>query len=53
MLFVALAASVLAGLARWPLPLPRGAWRLAPYSIGTLAAFWTIQRVVDSVSSRA
>ena len=37
----------------WPLPLPPGAWRLAPYSIGTLAAFWTIQKVVDSVSSGA
>jgi hypothetical protein len=26
---------------------PAGAWRIAPYVIGSIAAFWTIQRVVS------
>jgi len=41
-------AAVAAGLALWerlPVPHPRWAWRLPAYSIGTLASFWTLQRV--------
>ena len=26
--------------------IPSGSWRLAPYAIGSLAAFWTIERIV-------
>jgi hypothetical protein len=26
---------------------PAGAWRIAPYAIGSIAAFWTIQRVMS------
>ena len=52
-LFVVAVASALATLRRLPLSLPQGAWRLAPYSIGTVAAFWTIQRVVTSISGDA
>lgn len=32
-----------------PIPIPKGAWRLAPYSIGALAAYWTIDRVMSFV----
>jgi len=52
-LFVAAVIAALAALRRLPLTLPEGAWRLAPYSIGSLAAFWTIQRVVASLSRGA
>jgi hydrogenase/urease accessory protein HupE len=49
-LFVAAVVAALAALRRLPISLPRGAWRLAPYSIGAVAAFWTIQRVVTAIS---
>jgi hypothetical protein len=49
-LFVVAVAAALSALRRLPLSLPQGAWRLAPYSIGAVAAFWTIQRVVASIS---
>lgn len=52
-LFVVAVAGALATLRRLPISLPQGAWRLAPYSIGTVAAFWTIQRVVASISGDA
>ena len=46
-LFVVVVLAVLY-LARWlPVKWPRGAWRLAPYSIGGIAAFWTIQRIAS------
>jgi hypothetical protein len=48
--FVAAVAGLLAALRRLPLSLPDGAWRLAPYSIGSVAAFWTIQRVVAAIT---
>jgi hypothetical protein len=44
------ALGVIALLKRLPLTAPAGAWRLAPYTIGGLAAFWTIQRVMSFVS---
>ncbi|MBW2275490.1 MAG: HupE/UreJ family protein [Deltaproteobacteria bacterium] len=52
-LFVVAVASVLAGLRRIPWEWPQGAWRLAPYSIGTAAAFWTLQRVVTALTRAA
>jgi len=52
-LFVVAVVAALAALRRLPLSLPQGAWRLAPYSIGSLAAFWTIQRLVAAVSRSA
>ena len=52
-LFVVVLAGLLAALRRLPFELPQGAWRLAPYSIGTLAAFWTIERVVTSLTRGA
>ncbi len=51
--FVAAVAALLVALRRSPLSLPQGARRLAPYSIGALAAFWTIERVVASISGGA
>jgi hypothetical protein len=30
-----------------PLTAPQGAWRLLPYSIGGVAAYWTIDRVMS------
>jgi hypothetical protein len=47
LLFIAVVLTVLALLKRFPLSAPEGAWRVAPYSIGSLAAFWTIQRVMS------
>jgi hypothetical protein len=47
LLFVAVVLSLIALLKRLPLTAPAGAWRVAPYTIGSLAAFWTIQRVIS------
>jgi hydrogenase/urease accessory protein HupE len=49
LLFIAAILSVMA-LGRWlirraAIPQPTWAWRVAPYSIGGVAAFWVIQRV--------
>jgi HupE / UreJ protein len=47
LLFIAVVLVLLALLKRLPLTAPEGAWRVAPYTIGGLAAFWTIQRVMS------
>jgi hydrogenase/urease accessory protein HupE len=47
LLFIAVVLSVIAVLKKLPLTAPQGAWRLLPYSIGSVAAFWTIERVVS------
>ena len=52
-LFVVAVAVALASLRRLPLSLPQGTWRLAPYSIGALAAFWTIERLVTAFGGTA
>jgi len=40
------AVLVIMAVLRWlPIAWPAGSWRLMPYAIGSLAAFWTIQRV--------
>ena len=49
LLFIAAILSIMA-LARWlskraAIPQPAWAWRVAPYSIGGIAAFWMIQRI--------
>jgi hydrogenase/urease accessory protein HupE len=49
LLFIAAVLSIMA-LGRWlirrvAIPQPAWAWRLAPYSIGGVAAFWMIQRI--------
>jgi len=44
-LFVTAVLLVLTAAKRLPLDWPHGSWRLAPYTIGSIAAFWTMQRV--------
>ncbi len=46
LLFIAAVLTLIALLKRLPLTMPQGAWRLLPYSIGSVAAFWTIERVM-------
>jgi hypothetical protein len=48
-LFIGVVWSGIALLKRLPLKAPAGAWRVAPYAIGSVAAFWTIQRVMSFV----
>jgi len=47
LLFVGVVLIVIALLKRLPFTLPEGAWRLMPYSIGGIAAYWTIDRVIS------
>jgi hydrogenase/urease accessory protein HupE len=47
LLFIAVVLSLIALLKRLPITAPQGAWRLLPYSIGGVAAFWTIDRVMS------
>ncbi len=44
-LFVCAMLALIASIKRAPIPWPAGSWRLAPYTIGSVAAFWTITRV--------
>jgi hydrogenase/urease accessory protein HupE len=53
-LFVTVVALALAGLRQLPVTPSRytrrlDAWKVAPYAIGGLAAFWTIQRIVGMI----
>ena len=45
LLFIAVAVTIGAILRRIAVPWPVWAWRVPAYAIGTIAAFWTIQRV--------
>ncbi len=47
LLFIAVVLSLLTLLNRLPLTMPQASWRLVPYSIGGVAAFWTIDRVMS------
>jgi hypothetical protein len=49
LLFITVVLALLALLKRLPWRAPEGAWRVAPYTIGGLAAFWTIQRVMSFI----
>ena len=44
-MFVGAVLLLMAAGKRLPLSWPHGSWRLAPYAIGSIAAFWTLQRV--------
>jgi len=50
LLFIALVLAVIAlarrVMRRFAVPQPVWAWRVAPYAIGSVAAFWSIQRIV-------
>ena len=48
-LFILAVLSLLWLLRRLPMTAPQGAWRLVPYGIGGIAAFWTIERVMAIV----
>jgi hypothetical protein len=52
-LFIVAVVALLGVLRRIPLPIPAGAWRLVPYAIGGIAAFWTIDRVASFVQFAA
>jgi hypothetical protein len=47
LLFIAVVLSLIALLKRLPLAIPQAAWRIMPYSIGGVAAYWTIDRVMS------
>ncbi len=44
-LFVSLVLLLIAAIKRVPVKWPQGSWRLLPYTIGSIAAFWTLQRI--------
>lgn len=43
--FVAVVLAVIAAVRRWNITPPVWAWRVPPYAIGGVAAFWVIQRL--------
>ena len=47
LLFIGVVLGLIALLKRLPINAPPGAWRVLPYSIGGLAAYWTIDRVMS------
>ena len=47
LIFIAVVLSLIALLKQLPFTAPKGAWRVAPYAIGSVAAFWTIERVMS------
>jgi len=47
LMFIAVALSLIALLRHLPITVPQGAWRVLPYTIGSVAAFWVIQRVMS------
>lgn len=49
LLFIGTVLGLVAILKRLPISAPQGAWRVVPYSIGGVAAYWTIDRVVSFV----
>ena len=46
-LFLSAVLLIMAALRRAPVAWPAGSWRVMPYTIGSAAAFWTIQRVTS------
>jgi hypothetical protein len=47
LLFVTVVLGLIALAKRLPVTAPPGAWRVAPYGIGAVAAYWTIDRVAS------
>jgi hydrogenase/urease accessory protein HupE len=47
LMFIAVVLTLFAVLKRLPVTLPQGAWRVLPYCIGSIAAYWTIDRVMS------
>jgi len=46
-LFIVAVLSLWVLLRRLPVTLPQSSWRVMPYAIGSVAAFWTIDRVMS------
>jgi hydrogenase/urease accessory protein HupE len=46
-LFISLVVGVLTVLRKIKIPYPNWSWRAVPYTIGSIAAFWTIQRTIS------
>ena len=53
LLFIAAVLGLIALLKRLPLSARQGSWRLLPYSIGGVAASWTIDRVMSFLPGTA
>jgi len=47
LMFIGVVLALIAVLKKLPVTPPESAWRVLPYSIGGLAAFWTIDRVLS------
>jgi len=47
LLFIGAVLTLIALLKRLPVTAPQGAWRVLPCSIGSVATFWTIERVMS------
>ena len=47
LLFIGAVLAVLSLIRRLPVQAPQGSWRLLPYSIGSIACFWTIERIIS------
>lgn len=45
LLFVGVVLLITIAIKQLPIPWPRESWRLLPYAIGSIAAFWTVQRI--------
>lgn len=45
LIFVVVVLLVIAVVKRLPFNWPAGSWRLLPYTIGSVAAFWTVERI--------
>lgn len=50
LLFVAAVLTVIASWRRFEAPWPQWGWRVPVYAIGSLAAYWTIERTVGLIS---
>lgn len=46
-LFIAIVAVIIAILRKVNIPYPGWSWRLVPYAIGSIAAFWTLERTIS------
>jgi hydrogenase/urease accessory protein HupE len=46
-LFITIVAVIFAILRKINIPYPNWSWRAVPYTIGSIAAFWTIQRTIS------
>jgi len=46
-LFITIVAVIIALLRKIKIPYPSWSWRLVPYTIGSIAAFWTLERTIS------